>query len=64
MSWWGKPKDPKPDQAQPEANSSLQKPPSFDPDKLPEREKLPKRLQSIVDKADRDNSFFDDVIDG
>jgi fission process protein 1 len=36
----------------------------FDPDKLPTRRKLPKGLQNIVDKADADESFFDDLVDG
>ncbi len=37
---------------------------SFEPDKLPPREKLPKALQKIVDKSDEDGSFFDNVVDG
>jgi len=32
--------------------------------KLPEREKLPKSLQSIVDKHDKDESFYDELVDG
>lgn len=65
MSWWGKSKEPKeaaPEQS-PRADSSQQKQP-FDPDKLPPRGKLPGKLQSIVDESDRDNSYFDDVVDG
>ncbi|QUC20043.1 uncharacterized protein UV8b_04284 [Ustilaginoidea virens] len=74
MTWWGKPKEqpkeqskeqpkePKPAQS-PDANSAAQ-PPAFDPDKLPPRERLPERLQHIIDKSDKDSSFFDDVIDG
>jgi fission process protein 1 len=77
MSWFGKPKEPKEPkepreskeskESKPEppadANSSQQKEP-FDPDKLPPREKLPRRLQNIIDKSDQDSRFFDDVIDG
>ncbi|QPG94664.1 hypothetical protein C2857_006657 [Epichloe festucae Fl1] len=65
MSWWGKskePKEPAPEQS-PRADSSQQKQP-FDPDKLPPRGNLPGKLQSIVDESDRDNSYFDDVVDG
>ncbi|KAI0845525.1 mitochondrial 18 KDa protein-domain-containing protein [Daldinia vernicosa] len=36
----------------------------FDPDKLPTRRKLPKDLQKIVDKADKDENFFDDLREG
>jgi fission process protein 1 len=76
MPWWGKSQDAKPEQqaAQPQA---LQQDPTpsndqngaplsktFDPDKLPDREKLPKALQKIVDKADQDESIFDDVVEG
>lgn len=34
------------------------------PTGLPEREKLPKNLQKIVDKADKDESFYDELYDG
>ncbi|KAI1098298.1 mitochondrial 18 KDa protein-domain-containing protein [Jackrogersella minutella] len=36
----------------------------FDPDKLPERRELPKKLQNIVDKSDRDDNFFDELVEG
>lgn len=36
----------------------------FDPNKLPERRELPKSLQSIVDKSDRDDNFFDELVEG
>jgi len=35
----------------------------FDPKKLPEREKLPPKLQKIMDKHDRED-FFDDLVEG
>lgn len=65
MPWWGKPKEPKEPKAEPspDANAEQQKQ-AFDPDKLPAREKLPRRLQNIVEKSDQDSRFFDDVIDG
>jgi mitochondrial fission process protein 1 len=37
---------------------------AFDPDKLPEREKLPDGLQKLVDKADKNESFYDELLDG
>ena len=36
----------------------------FDPDKLPERRDLPKGMQSIMDKADKDDNFFDELVEG
>lgn len=35
----------------------------FDPKKLPEREKLPPKLQKIIEQQDKDD-FFDDLVDG
>jgi fission process protein 1 len=79
MPWWGKSQDskPEPQQAQTEAQAQHPRPPSndknaatsplskdFNPDKLPDREKLPKALQSIVDKADEDGGFFDKIVEG
>lgn len=34
------------------------------PTGLPGKEKLPKGLQTIVDKADGDESFYDELYDG
>lgn len=36
----------------------------FDPNKLPDREKLPPALQKIVDKQDKEENFFDELVDG
>jgi fission process protein 1 len=36
----------------------------FDPKKLPEREKLPKKLQKIIDKSDKEENFFDELVEG
>ncbi|PHH75821.1 hypothetical protein CDD80_2040 [Ophiocordyceps camponoti-rufipedis] len=58
MPWWGKSKDEK----APETAASSQNA-SFDPDKLPSREKLPKGLQKIVNEAD-DSGVFDDLREG
>lgn len=45
-------------------NNTEQPPRGPPPTGLPDREKLPKSLQSIVDKADKDESFYDDLYDG
>ncbi|KND89939.1 Mitochondrial fission process protein 1 [Tolypocladium ophioglossoides CBS 100239] len=62
MPWWGKSKESKPEQDQ-EPNASSQSS-SFDPHKLPSRGRLPKGTQKIVDKADDDSGFFDDLREG
>ncbi|KAL8382532.1 hypothetical protein RB595_006354 [Gaeumannomyces hyphopodioides] len=36
----------------------------FDPDKLPDRQKLSPSLQKIVDKADKDDNIYDQLVDG
>lgn len=36
----------------------------FDPNKLPDREKLPPALQRIIDKEDKEDNFFDELVDG
>ncbi|KAI1341588.1 mitochondrial 18 KDa protein-domain-containing protein [Xylariaceae sp. FL0016] len=36
----------------------------FDPDRLPARRELPKSLQKIVDTSDKDENFFDELVDG
>jgi len=47
------------------AGNNTEQPRGPAPTGLPEREKLPKSLQSIVDKADKDESYFyDDLYDG
>jgi len=37
---------------------------AFDPSKLPDREKLPRKLQNIVDKSEKDENFFDELVEG
>ena len=36
----------------------------FDPEKLPERQKLPKSLQKIVDKEDKEDNFYNELVSG
>lgn len=74
--WWGKGSSPsdkneaskdKPSEAPPASPTNVdhrKDATDFDPDKLPERRKLPKGMQSIVDKADKDDNFFDELVDG
>ena len=48
-----------------QTNSAKPSPPAdFDPAKLPKREKLPSKLQKIVEKQDKDENFFDELVDG
>ncbi len=39
-------------------------PEQFDPKALPPREKLPKSLQKLVDKADKEDNFYDEMVSG
>lgn len=67
--WWGKKED-KPTEAAKaaaEAKKDATTPKSsteFDPKKLPQREKLPDRLQKIIEKSDKEENFFDEVVEG
>lgn len=55
----------KPQQTTQSAANDLKKAAAdFDPKKLPDREKLPKKLQTIVDKSDKEENFFDELVDG
>lgn len=36
----------------------------LDSKKLPEREKLPPKLQSIIDKQEKEENFFDELVEG
>ncbi|KAI0817719.1 mitochondrial 18 KDa protein-domain-containing protein [Xylaria sp. FL0064] len=68
--FWGKGPAKKPEEKTPEAPSATtgnephKDATEFDPDKLPPRRQLPKALQKIVEKSDKDESFFDDLKDG
>ncbi len=65
MPWGGKgydkaPKEPPPESAKaPTSNGK-----TLDPDILPERVKLPAALQKLVDDADKNESFYGELIDG
>lgn len=69
--WWGKGSD-KDSKAAPKENASAAEPGKsnapqpapFDPNKLPDREKLPPALQKIVDKQDKDENWYDELVDG
>ena len=65
MPWWGKSKDPK--ASEPEASPPASVPDkkgAFDPEKLPDRHKLPAKLQKMLDDSDKDGNVFDDIVDG
>ncbi len=46
------------------ANDDSNKPRGPPPSGLPEPEKLPPALQRIVDKADKEENFYDELYDG
>lgn len=54
--------DPRYDNSKTNKNASA--PAAFDPNKLPERQKLSPALQKIVDKQERDDNYFDELYDG
>ncbi|KAI0404144.1 mitochondrial 18 KDa protein-domain-containing protein [Xylaria palmicola] len=66
--FWGKGPDKKPEEKAPSAPATNSEPrkdeTEFDPDKLPPRRQLPTALQKIVEKSDKDESFFDDLKEG
>lgn len=71
--WWGKGPDKpeaskeKPSDTPPAAATKIDPrhdATQFDPDKLPERRNLPKGMQKIVDRSDKDDNFFDELVDG
>ncbi|KAJ0306722.1 hypothetical protein COL5a_006078 [Colletotrichum fioriniae] len=59
---WGRSQDKTPEQPKESPKEDGAK--TFDPNKLPAREKLPAALQKIVDKSDREDNFFDELVDG
>jgi fission process protein 1 len=70
--WWGsgnkgdgaKGEAPKKNGAKNEAPKAGNDANTFDPAKLPPVEKLPPRLQKLIDESDKDESFFDDIVGG
>ncbi|KAI5866701.1 mitochondrial 18 KDa protein-domain-containing protein [Durotheca rogersii] len=65
--FWGKGPE-KPDVKTPEAPPTNVDPRSdatrFDLNKLPPRRELPEAMQSIVDKSDKEENFFDELVEG
>ncbi|KAG7415235.1 mitochondrial 18 KDa protein-domain-containing protein [Fusarium sp. MPI-SDFR-AT-0072] len=59
MSWWGKSKDPKPE----EKNEATQIKDTI-VEKLPSKDQLPQSVQKAVNKTGRDGNVFDDITDG
>lgn len=63
---WGSSSDKSPEtpKATPAGTKASSIKETFDSKKLPEREKLPTKLQNIVDKSDQDDNFFDELVSG
>jgi len=75
MSWWGKGssnKDKKDENSKSStsvaADSTAINPKndatSYDPNAVPARRRLPKDMQSIIDKSDNEDSFYDELVEG
>ncbi|PHH83506.1 hypothetical protein CDD82_57 [Ophiocordyceps australis] len=64
MGWGGSSDEAKKQAQDGNRNASSQASSTFDPNKLPEKHKLPKDLQNIIDESDKDSRFFDDLKDG
>ncbi|KAK4098306.1 hypothetical protein N658DRAFT_432312 [Parathielavia hyrcaniae] len=61
----GKPKEPANPPQTSSATDDLKKAAAdLDPEKLSDRKKLPKNLQKIVENADKEDSFYDELVDG
>ncbi|KAF5683893.1 mitochondrial fission process 1 [Fusarium circinatum] len=60
MSWWGKSKDPKPEDKKNEAAQIK----DTIVEKLPSKDQLPESVQKAVNKTGRDGNVFDDITDG
>ena len=63
---WGRSQDKPPKESAPEVpkDESKKEPPAFDSNKLPDGKKLPPALQKIVDKSDKEDNFFDELVEG
>ncbi|PHH66788.1 hypothetical protein CDD81_5920 [Ophiocordyceps australis] len=64
MGWGGSSEESKKQAQSRDTNASSQASSTFDPNRLPEKHKLPKGLQNIIEEADQDSRFFDDLKDG
>ncbi|CAK7270088.1 hypothetical protein SEPCBS57363_003925 [Sporothrix epigloea] len=63
--FWGKGSDKQPsDATAAKATGSETASSGFDADKLPASKNLPRKLQTIVDKEDKDGNFYDELISG
>lgn len=65
--FWGKGPDKPPSDAgtdKTKTAGSSTKGDGFDADKLPASKNLPRKLQKIVDKEDKDDNFYDELISG
>ncbi|KLO95865.1 uncharacterized protein LW93_10746 [Fusarium fujikuroi] len=60
MSWWGKSKDPKPEEKKNEATQVK----DTIVEKLPSKDQLPESVQKAANKTGRDGNVFDDITDG
>ncbi|KAF5707474.1 mitochondrial fission process 1 [Fusarium globosum] len=60
MSWWGKSKDPKPEEKKNEATQVK----DTIVEKLPSKDQLPESVQKAVNKTGRDGNVFNDITDG
>jgi fission process protein 1 len=59
--WWGKGNDKPVEPPKPSPPETAAK--QFDP-KLPDEKKLPDKLQKIIDESDKNENFFDELVDG
>lgn len=72
--WWGKspdkpteaPKEPTPvkDVVNKAVGKVEETAKEFDETKLPERKQLPPQLKKIMEKADKEENFYDELVDG
>ncbi|KAI0397783.1 mitochondrial 18 KDa protein-domain-containing protein [Xylariaceae sp. FL0594] len=71
--FWGKGSDKKPEEKVTEASSVPSAPASvdpkkdatqFDPERLPARRQLPKGMQKIVEDSEKNENFYDELVDG
>lgn len=66
--WWGKSQPPPEKSAEGSAaapdTAAKQQEKAFDPDKLPDRKKLPASLQKIAREQDKEENFFDELVEG
>lgn len=61
MPWWGKTQE-KAEEVKEKVEDVTNK--TFDASKLPEKKSLPQGMQKIVDRADADSRFYDDIREG